>query len=113
MTKEPKTAATRTLALPPFAVSALTTLTASRMKAMLLGGPVFCTRTDGFLCKKNVLRPFRGVVWKVNAGIQTARAGADATGGAWEVKPIPVNVRFHDPRHTVASLLLSKGHSTR
>lgn len=102
--KEPKTrSARRTISLPQFAVDVLTTLKASRLKAGLLSGPVFCTRTGGYLHKKNVLRAFRAVVAKANKAI-AKQEGA---------KPIPHKVRFHDLRHTVASILLSSGHSLR
>jgi integrase len=119
--KEPKTAASRrTLTLPGFVVDALTTLKAARMKAGLLDGPVFCTRTGGHLDKKNVLRAFRGVVANAN---KTTSSTAEQSGQQHhpagtvehhdELKLIPVKVRFHDLRHTVASLLLSKGHSLK
>lgn len=72
--KEPKTrAANRTIALPAFAVEALTTLKAERMKAGVLTAPVFCTRTGNYLNKNNVLRAFRNVVTKVNGSWRKSR----------------------------------------
>jgi len=96
--KEPKTkAARRTIFLPQFAVDALVELKATRMKAGLLSAPVFCTRTGNYLNKNNVLRAFRSVVETVNEQI-----GKDPA-----AKLIPADFRFHDLRHTVASILLS------
>jgi integrase len=73
------------------------------MKAELLYAPVFCSRTGNYLNKNNVLRAFRAVVAKVNKKL------AEMEGA----KLIPDDVRFHDLRHTVASILLSSGHSLR
>src|SRR5262249_13855463 len=100
--KEPKTRTSRrTIALPPFAVDALTSHKAAMLKAGLLAAPVFCARNGNYLNKNNVLRAFRAVVARAN------RANAGVEG--W--RPIPAGIRFHDMRHTAASLLLSKGFS--
>jgi integrase len=102
--KEPKTSASRrTVGLPPFAVEALTALKAERMRDGLLSAPVFCTRTGNHLNKNNVLRAFRNAVKKANAELAKVEGA----------KTIPVKVRFHDLRHSVASILLSGGHSLR
>jgi len=107
--KEPKTAASRrTVTLPGFAVDALAAHRTAMFKAELIASPVFCTRTGGYLNKKNVLRAFRALVTKANK----ATAAADTKAGT-ETKLIPAKLRFHDLRHSVASLLLSKGHSLR
>lgn len=101
--KEPKTEASRrTVSLPAFAIAALTELRETADRSGLLQAPVFCTRTGGHLDKKNVLRAFKAVVKSVNRA-----KPADSP------DPIPPAMRFHDIRHTVASMLLSAGQSLR
>jgi integrase len=100
--KEPKTkSGRRTITLPPFVVEVLTAHKAAMLRAGLLDAPVFCTRTGTYQDKANVLKKFRAVVARAN------QANADVEG--W--RPIPASIRFHDMRHTAASLLLSKGFS--
>jgi integrase len=77
------------------------------MGAGRLSAPVFCTRAGGYLNKKNVLRAFRAIVGRANKQIGTEEQAGD------ERKLLPARVRFHDLRHTHASLLLSAGHSLR
>jgi integrase len=100
--KPPKTAAgRRTIALPAFAQSALVTLRSRAESAGLLGAPVFCTRTGGFLERRNVARAFKALVANANRGLPDG------------VRPIPPGFRLGALRHTHASLLLSQGQSLR
>jgi integrase len=87
-----------------------TSATFSLSESISLNAPVFCTRTGGSLCKKNVLRAFRAVVKKIN--VQMSEVGKpEAEDRSREA--IPARLRFHDLRHSVASMLLSKGASLR
>jgi integrase len=95
--KEPKSKASRrTIGLPPFVVVALKEMKTWREKAGVPGDLVFSSRTGEFLNRRNILKMFR---------LLAARSGA--------VPPIPAKIRFHDLRHTSASLLLSAGHSLK
>ncbi len=120
--KEPKTAASRrTIALPDLAITVQMHHKVALLKAGLLSSPVFCTRDDGYLLKRNVLRALRCVIRRANIPPgkinQGGRPKKDAKPREKEpvqlLKLIPAKLRVHNLRHTVASVLLSQGQSVR
>jgi integrase len=104
--KEPKSkAGIRTVTLPPFAAPRLREHRAELAAGGRLGSLVFPNRDGGYFHRANVLRSFRRIVARANALI--------AGGTLGDVKPVPAGLRFHDCRHTHASLLLSNRHSLK
>lgn len=91
--KEPKSrSGRRTITLPPFAVDALRQHRAAMLAEGNIAAPVFCTGNGNYISKSNMIRKAFKPVLK--------RAG------------LP-DIRFHDLRHTHASLLLSQGQSIK
>ncbi len=106
--KEPKTKASRAVTLPAFVRDALRLHREQTLKGAPIAGPVFCTRTRGYLDRKNVLRAFRTIVARANTA---ERERAERT----QTQPdmIPELLRFHDLRHTHATGLITAGNSIK
>jgi integrase len=108
--KEPKSKQSRrTIKLPPFALDALRDHRAAMLKEGNIGAAaIFCTRTGQFIGKSNLIRQvFRPLLQAAS----TSAAEAAANDGT-DPQVLPV-IRFHDLRHTHASLLLAHGESIK
>ncbi len=90
--KDTKTGTGRKIDLPPVAMQALEQHRAAMLREGHIAGPVFCDQQGGYLRKGNVCR--RSFVPLMSA------AG------------VP-RLRFHDLRHTSASLLLAAGENVK
>jgi integrase len=107
--KEPKSKRSRrTIRLPAFAIAALQSHRAAMLAEGNIAAPVFCTRAGQFITKSNLTRQvFRPILKAANA---------NAVKVATELKTEPVllpAIRFHDLRHTHATMLLARGKSVK
>ncbi|VTR94063.1 phage integrase : Integrase family protein OS=Nitrolancea hollandica Lb GN=NITHO_2230014 PE=4 SV=1: Phage_int_SAM_3: Phage_integrase [Gemmata massiliana] len=107
--KEPKSRTSRrTITLPTFAVDALRDHRAAALKGGRITGPVFCTRTMGYLDRKNVLRACRTITTRTNEAEQGRAVASNE-----QPDLIPQSLRFHDLRHTHATGLIAAGSSIK
>jgi integrase len=105
--KEPKSRASRrTITLPPFALLALKQHRLRMLTEGNISASVFCTRTGNYIARTSLTRKsFKPLIAKANR-----KAEKLANGGEPALLP---DIRFHDLRHTHATLLLSQGHSIK
>ncbi len=73
-----------------------------------IAAPVFCTKTGQFIGKSNLTRQvFRPILKAANAAAAKVAAKLNA-----QPALLP-EIRFHDLRHTAATLLLARGNSVK
>lgn len=108
--KEPKSKASRrTVKLPASVTDALRVHRAAMLKEGHGSDTVFCTKTGNYIGKSNLIRQvFKPLVERSNVAERDMAKEA-----AREPDQIPAGLRFHDLRHTHATLLLSLGHSVK
>lgn len=117
--KEPKSAAgRRTISLPAFAALALRERRTEQFAAGLIRSPVFCTSAGKYQHKRNVLRSLRQVIERVNDPHKPRKGGrpkkdAPPQPSRQRLSLVPDGLRFHDLRHSHASILLSAGESLK
>lgn len=98
----------RTIKVPRFALDALGEHRAAMFKEGNIAAPVFCTRTGQDRGKSNLIRQtFRPILRQASA-----RASEEANEKGTEPSSLP-DIRFHDLRHTHASILLAHGKSIK
>jgi integrase len=107
--KEPKSRLSRrTLNVPTFALDALREHRNAMLKEGNISAPVFCTKTGQYITKSNLTRQvFKPIIKSAN---DNAVATAKSLGTEPALLP---NIRFHDLRHTHATMLLARGNSIK
>jgi integrase len=107
--KEPKSKhSRRTIKLPIFTLNALQEHRHAMLKEGNIAAPVFCTKSGQYITKSNLTRQvFKPILKSAN---EAARARSIEQGTQAAVLPV---IRFHDLRHTHATMLLSKGYSIK
>jgi integrase len=107
--KEPKSKRSRrTIKLPPVTLAALQAHRAAMLAEGNIAAPVFCTKTGQFIGKSNLARQVFRPILKA-ADVAAVKLAEKLEIEAALLPPI----RFHDLRHTAATLLLARGNSVR
>jgi integrase len=107
--KEPKSKRSRrVIKLPAFVLDALHQHRQKMLIEENISKPVFCTKTGQYLGKSNLIRQvFKPIIKNAN---EKALGEAKKTQSSPTLLP---DIRFHDLRHTHASILLAHGESIK
>ena len=95
--------------LPAFVVAALQAHRAAMLaEGNIAGAAVFCTKTGQFISKSNLTRQvFRPILKAANVSATKAAAKFNS-----QAALLP-DIRFHDLRHTHATILIARGNSIK